>query len=274
MKVIAIPSNTEYTNLYTLSEFDAGTSLLVTNGTSYPIFTIQSETQPADNAESFAIVSGKTILVQANEHPIWIRGGTGPVVIQSLLETVVPFSGVDLPHDTWTWSQEGYRRLRVDTSQTSLFTGRQFRTFKEFSIASGATYIIKVNVNVNTILWNAGITVDAGSIKLSTYAGGTPSVTPVDVIPVIPKNTMSSRPTPFYTTQNALVGGTATLTGGVVIDVARVVTAGATAQQITVGLSQFGERGVGTGEYFWVFNNFGNGTATGVFSAYWEERDF
>ena len=272
MQVVTIPSNTEYTNLYTLSGFAAGTSLLVTNNTSSTLSINQSETQPADSSESFPIVSDKTVLVQANEHPIWIRGNTGPVIVQSLLETVVPFTGVDLPHDTWTWSQEGFRRLRVDTSQTSLFTGHQFRTFKELSIGAGATYLIKVNVPVDTILWNVSLTIDAGSVKLSTYVGGTPSVTPDDVIPVIPKNTMSSRPEPFYVAQNTLVGETATLDGGTLIDVARVVTAGATAQQITVGLSNFGERGVGIGEYWWVFSNFGTGTATGVFSAYWEER--
>ena len=29
---------------------------------------------------------------------------------------------------------------------------------------------------------------------------------------------------------------------------------------------------VGPGTYYWVFTNFGNGTATGVFSSFWEER--
>ena len=272
MVIVELPSLFTYSNLYTLSSFTAGTSLIVTNNSSFPCFLIQAETIPSESSDAYPLPPGQTTLVQANSFPIWIRGGTGPVIVQSLLETVVPFTGVDLPHDTWTWSQEGFRRLRVDTSQTSLFTGHQFRTFKELSIGAGATYLIKVNVPVDTILWNVSLTVDAGSIKLSTYAGGTPSVTPDDVIPVIPKNTMSSRPEPFYVAQNTLVGEAATLTGGTVIDVARVVTAGATAQQITVGLSQFGERGVGIGEYFWVFSNFGNNGATGVFSAYWEER--
>lgn len=272
MQIVSIPSKTVYTNLYTLSGFSAGTSLIVTNGSSEPLFIIQAETIPTEASNAYPVVSGQSTLVHANEFPIWIRGGTGPVIIQALTGTVAPFTTVDLPHDVYTWEVEKFRRLRVDTSQTSFFTGHQGRTFLELNIAAGATYLVQITVPVNTVLWNANLSVDAGSIKLSTYAGGTPSITPTDVVPVIPKNTMSTRPTPFYTLQNQLVGATATLTGGILIDVVRVATAGATAQQISVGSSPFSERGVGVGTYFWVFNNYSNGTATGVFSAFWEER--
>lgn len=272
MLVINLPSNITYSNLYTLSSYAAGKSLIVTNNSSTPAFLVQSALAPADSSDQYPLLPGQSILVHGNDNPIWIRGGTGPIIVQSLLETITPFTGCDLPRDVWTWDVENFRRLRVDTSQTSFFTGYQGRTFKEFSLASGATYVIMVTVPVNTILWSVDLSVDAGSLKLSTYAGGTPSVTLTDTIPVIPKNTMSTRPTPLYTLQNQLVGGLATLTGGTLIDVLRVATAGATAQQVSVGSSPFSERGVGLGTYYWVFNNYSNGTATGVFSSFWEER--
>lgn len=272
MIVVEIPSTSTYSNLYVLSEFSAGTSLILTNNTSTPAFIVQASVPPLASSDQYPLLPGQTVLVHANADPIWVRGGKGPFLVQSLLETITPFSGVDLPHDVWTWDSENFRRLRVDTSQTSFFTGHQGRTFKELSIAAGATYIIMVTVPLDTVLWNVNLSVDAGAIRLATYAGGTPSITLTDPIPVIPKNTMSTRPTPFYALQNQLVGGTATLTGGILIDVIRVATAGATAQQTSVGSSSFSERGVGAGSYFWVFNNYSNGTATGTFDAFWEER--
>lgn len=272
MNIVSIPSELTYSNLYTLSGIVAGTSLIITNNTSDPLYLIQQSTQPSAGSSAFPVLPSQTILVHANEFPVWVRGDSGPVIVQELTGTVAPFSTIDLPHDVYTWDAESFRRLRVDTSQTSFFTGRQFRTFKELSIAAGATYLIKVVVGVDTVLWNVNLSVDAGAIKLSTFAGGTPSITPTDVIPVIPKNTMSGKPTPVYTTQNTLQGATATLTGGTLIDVIRVATAGATAQQTSVGSAPFSERGVGVGEYFWVFNNYSNGIATATFDSFWEER--
>lgn len=275
MEIVSLPSGnyTTFQNLYTLSGYTVGSSLIVTNNASHSVYLSQSTLAPTSRLQAYPVVPGGTVVVHGNEDALWINGDGGDVIVQLVSGTISPFSSVDLPHDVYTWDEDGYRRLRVDTGQTSFFIGRQARTFYEFSIATGATYIIQANVPVNTVLWNVSLTVDAGSIELSTYVGGTPSVTLADPIPVIPKNTMSTRPTPVYVPQNTLVGGLATLTGGTRIDVARVVTSGATSQQITVGSSPFSERGVGIGTYYWVFNNFSNGTATGVFSAYWEERD-
>lgn len=273
MVVVNLPSNITYSNLYSLSGFDAGTSLIITNNTSTPAFIVQAVSPPLASSDQYPLVSGQTVLVHGNADPIWIRGGNGPLIVQSLLDTVTPFTGVDLPHDVWTWDTEGFRRMRVDTGQTSLFTGHQGRMFREFSIEAAATYLIQITVPVNTILWSVSLSVDAGSIELSTYVGGTPNSALGDVIPSLPKNTMTTRPTPFYVLQNTLIGGTSTLTGGTLIDVVRVASPGATAQQISVGSAPFSERGVGPGLYHWALNNYSNGTSTGVFSAFWEERN-
>lgn len=277
MQIISIPSNTVYTNLYTLSTFPAGTSLIVTNGASDTLFIVQAETIPTASSYAFPVLAGQSTLIHANEFPIWIRGGTGPVIVQTLLETIVPFTGVDLPHDLYTSDNETYRRFRVDVAQTGFFEGREFRTFKELSIASGATLVMRIVVPINTILQNVRLSLDAGSIKLRTVSGGTPTGTFAETLPIIPKNTMTggvfpAPPTPLYLSQNVITSGATALTGGVDIDVIRIVVANASGQAQSVGAAVDDSRGVGPGTYYWVFNNFGTGTATGVFSSFWEER--
>lgn len=277
MQIISIPSKTVYTNLYTLSGFPAGTSLIVTNGSSEPLFLVQSATIPTAGSDAYPVPSGETKLVHANELPIWIRGGTGPVIIQTLLETITPFTGVDLPRDLYTSSKETYRRFRVDVAQTGFFEGHEFRTFKELSIASGATLVLRIVVPVNTILQGVTLHLDAGSVKLRTVSGGTPTGTFAETLPVIPKNTMTggvfpAPPTPLYMAQNVITSGATALAGGVDIDILRLVVANASGQASSVGAAVDDSRGVGPGTYYWVFNNFGNGTATGVFSSFWEER--
>lgn len=277
MQIVNIPSKTVYTNLYTLSDYPAGTSLIVTNGASDPIFLVQAATIPTEGSDAYPVSSGEVTLVHANGFPIWIRGGTGPVIVQALTGTVAPFSTVDLPHDLYTSVSETYRRLRVDVAQTGFFEGREFRTFKELSIASGATLVMRIIVPVNTILQNVTLLLDAGSIKLRTVSGGTPTGTFAETLPIISKNTMTggvfpAPPTPLYLAQNTITSGATALTGGVDIDIIRLVVANASGQASSVGAAVDDSRGVGPGTYYWVFNNFGSGTATGVFSSFWEER--
>lgn len=277
MQVVSIPSNLTYTNLYTLSGFDAGTSLIITNNTSSPAFLVQAVSPPLASSDQYPLLPGQTVLVHANAYPIWIRGGTGPVVVQTLLETITPFTGVDLPHDLYTSSNEKYRRFRVDVAQTGFFEGREFRSFKELSITAGATLVFRITVPVNTILQNVRLALDAGSVKLRTVSGGTPTGPFSESLPIIPKNTMTggvhpAPPTPLYTAQNTIESGATGLTGGVDIDILRLVVANASGQSSSVGATVDDSRGVGPGTYYWVFNNFGTGTATGVFSTFWEER--
>lgn len=56
------------------------------------------------------------------------------------------------------------------------------------------------------------------------------------------------------------------------VDVARVVTSSATSQQVTVGGQQSDERGLPAGSYYIRLANMSNGTSTGVYSLFWEER--
>lgn len=271
MQVVSIPSNLTYTNLYTLSGFDAGTSLIVTNNTSTTAFLVQASVPPLASSDQYPLQSGQTVLVHATDDAVWIRGGTGPVLVQSVTETITPFTGVDLPHDIYTSPNELYRRVKVDPGQTSFHDGREFRTFYEFSILAGASLYIQANAAIDTILYDVSCVVDAGSIRLSTYAGSTGTGTYNIALPILPKNTMTLRSSPFYTAQNTLFRGGTGVTGGVVIDTIRTVAANATAQQSSVGSKSFDQRGVGAGTYYWRLENFGSGTATGVFSGWWAE---
>ena len=64
-----------------------------------------------------------------------------------------------------------------------------------------------------------------------------------------------------------------TITGGTVVEVFRIHTSGGTGQEATVGGAQGSERGLPAGNYYLTLQNTGTGTATGVYSFWWECRD-
>lgn len=161
------------------------------------------------------------------------------------------------------------RRIRVDNAQTGFFAGREFRSFYEFSIATGASVVLKFTSPVDFILFEQSLTVDAGGIKYTAELLGTEGGE-FTALSVVGKNRMAERPSPYYTAQ-ATIGVGGTMTGGTVVDVARIVTSGATAQQVTVG-GKSDERGLPAGSYYIRLSNLSNGTSTGVYSLFWEER--
>ena len=66
-----------------------------------------------------------------------------------------------------------HARLRVENGQTGFFAGREARTFYEFSIASGATQVIKVVAPVDTIVEDLALELDLASVRLELVTGGT-----------------------------------------------------------------------------------------------------
>lgn len=160
-------------------------------------------------------------------------------------------------------------RLRVDNGQTGFFAGREFRSFYEFSIPAGQSVVLKFSSPVDFVLFQQNITVDAGGVKYTAEISGTEGGT-FTPLPIIGKNRMVERPVPYYEPL-VTIGQGGTFSGGTAVDVARVVTAGATAQQITVGMTA-DERGLPAGDYYIRLSALGNGTATGVYSLFWEER--
>jgi hypothetical protein len=173
--------------------------------------------------------------------------------------------------DLMTSDNAGTRRWRVDIGQTGFFEGREFRTFREFSIASGASLYLKFTSPVDFILFEQSLTVDAGAVRFTAITGATEATPFNTALPVIGKNRMAARPEPFYLAQ-AQVSAGGTITGGTVVELFRVVSANATAQQQTVGGASQTERGLAAGSYYLRIENIGNATTTGVYSLFWEER--
>lgn len=162
-------------------------------------------------------------------------------------------------------------RLRVDLAQTGFFEGREFRTFREFSIPAGQTLALEIVVPVNAILFEQGLELDQGSLRVTNAVGGTPGGVFAEALPIIGKNNMSERPIPLYAPTITFHAG-GTHTGGFIFDVHRIVAASATAQQATVGRTVGDERGIAINTYYVRYENFGTGPATGTFWFIWEER--
>jgi hypothetical protein len=170
------------------------------------------------------------------------------------------------PADLLTSGREGTRRVRVDVAQTGFFEGRERRSFKEWPTATTATYVIRATVPVNVILSALEIAIEAGSIRIETVVGGTPSGTWGEVLPIFAANTMSG--TPAYTGVVVLEAG-GSHTGGTVLDVLRAKTDSNTNRSASVGNNNDLVRGVAPGVYYYRMTMTG---VIGVASFRWEER--
>lgn len=160
-------------------------------------------------------------------------------------------------------------RLRVDVGQTGFFAGREFRTFKDFSISNGATYVVKFVSPVNFFLFDLSFTLISGEVKMTTATGGTEGGSFAETLPVIARNTMSERPTPVYEADCVLTAG-GTHTGGTVLD---IVWGKVTDNSNKVASSDTltnAETGFAAGTYYFRLNALS--TATGVLHLRWEER--
>lgn len=159
-------------------------------------------------------------------------------------------------------------RLRVDVAQTGFFSGREFRTFKEWQVAATETYVIKAVVPVNTILFEFGISLTAGEARIETLVGGTEGGSFSEILPIFATNTMTEKPQPPYVNQNVLSAG-GTLTGGVLLDPLLAKTSGNANFAASVGAEAGAERGVAPGTYYWRLTLTG---VIGVLKSRWEER--
>ena len=178
------------------------------------------------------------------------------------------------PSDLLTSDKEEFRRVKVDIAQTSFFAGREFRSFYELNIAAGATLVIRFSAPIDFILASQSLVIDSGTVRLVVAVAGTPSGTFGVALPVIPRNAMVgalSRQLPYYSSQVTVAAG-GVHTGGVVREVIRLKSAGATAQRNTVGAAVGTERGLPAGDYYIRIENIGTGAVTGVYTIEWEER--
>lgn len=90
MKTISLATSTQFYNLNTLTSFPATAALVVTNNTSDPVFVVQSATQPLPTADAFPLFVGKSLLFAGTDDPIWVKGDSGPIVVQTMDSLICP----------------------------------------------------------------------------------------------------------------------------------------------------------------------------------------
>lgn len=266
MEIINLPNESDYFDLYSLTSYSLGDSVFLSNKTSKTLFVA---TQPlAPTSDTYPIEPEQEIRIVGEGDPIWIKGSVGPIIVQDVVPLISKAITVDLPLDVYTTEREGLRRQRVEVDRTGFFAGREFRLQVEFDIPNGQTLFIKFNSGVDFMLLDQTLNVHSGDVRLaaiddSGVEGGT--FTPLTIFS---ENTMSF--TPAYATQVVASSG-GTYTGGVEREVFRVKTAGATAQQTTIGGGGATERGRPASTTYIALENKGNGTSEGIYSLVWQE---
>lgn len=162
-----------------------------------------------------------------------------------------------------------YSRIRVDVGQTGFFAGREARTFYEFSIASGATQVIKVVAPVDTIVQTFAVELELAEIRMELVIGGTEGGTFNTALPIFKTNTMSTASD--YTPQVTMnLGGTHT--GGTVVDLLTAVSGPNPKKSVASSASENLPQGFAAGTFYIKLINTDGATATGIFRARWEER--
>lgn len=157
------------------------------------------------------------------------------------------------------------RRLRVDVGQTGFFSGREFRTFHEFTTDT----VFKVVVPINTILWFLDINLLEGECRLESVVGGTEGGSFSNTLPIFGRNNMTERPEPFYTNQVVITSG-GTHTGGTILDVLLNKTSDNSNFASSVGTATGDERGVAANTYYLRLTV--TGITRGILKVWWEER--
>ena len=164
-----------------------------------------------------------------------------------------------------------YRRLRVDVGQTGFFAGREFRTVYEFSIATGASQVIKIVSSCDTIIQMFGADLQTAKLRVELLFGGTEGGTFATALSIFKTNTMSSSSN--YVKQVTMTTG-GTHTGGTLVDLLLLKSGdGTSASKDTItSATESLPVGFPAGTYYVRLINTDGATATGVFRARWEER--
>lgn len=268
---VNLPRSEGFVDLYTLTGFPSGSSLVITNTSSYSVYVSTNPTEPSSRvdylSEIVAVRTGTTVSVQGGHSKVWVSSDGGPITVQLLTGTITPFTTMDLPHDVYTSSKEGIRRLRVDVAQTGFFDGRLFEFIKKFT----SPVVYRFTCPVPFILQFQDLTVNNGVVELFAWHSSN----------VTPSGAWTTDPTPIYRlnetntdyTGQAVIasGGTIAITNqNLYRDYIVVETAGATGQKTSIGTHQADERYHLPGTYYVQLV----GAGTGSYHIKWEERPY
>ena len=173
-----------------------------------------------------------------------------------------------------TNSQGADRRLKVDNEKTEFFQGREFRAFSEISLANGAVYEFKIVSTVDFIIYDQEVIGITGAVKQEFYTGGTQTVAFNTAVTSIPKNRMSSRPAPVYSSNVVITAG-GTFTGGAKDEILYAIVGTNNGQSTNASQSKdvHDARGFAAGTYYVRITNLnGAARATCVYKLWWCER--
>jgi hypothetical protein len=173
------------------------------------------------------------------------------------------------PTKLMTDNDSPYARLRVDVGQTGFFAGREAYTFYEFSIATGASQVIKVVAPCNTIVQRFSVDLNLAAIRVELVAGGTEGGTFSTALPIIKSNTMTTASS--YVPQVTMNRG-GTHTGGTVVDLLTAISGDKMQKSTAATATEDLPVGFPAGTYYIRLINTDGATASGIFRARWEER--
>lgn len=160
-------------------------------------------------------------------------------------------------------------RIFVEDGNSAFYEGRQYFTFKEFSIAQGAVGVFKVVITENVVMRDFFVVLEVSSARVEIVTGGTEGGTFNSTLPLMQTNNMTTV-TDRASTSTMTYGGT--LSGGTTLDLF-LLNSGNNLNQ-AVG-QQGGEPfpvGFAPGTYYVRITNTGNTTATGLFKSRWTEN--
>lgn len=171
-----------------------------------------------------------------------------------------------------------FGRTPVDVGSTGFFLGQEFRFFYEFNIPNAESRWLRVIVPVDFTLKLQTFTVDQGALRFRAWRDSTdtgPWSAPASPTSGYFNRNPSAATEIGYVQQSTveLGGNGAAGTDGTVSEIVRVRSAGATAQQATIGQNVISERGVPAGTYYLQLENIaGSGSTLGVYVFNLEER--
>lgn len=195
-----------------------------------------------------------------------IFGGPG-VTHRDVPENLVPAVVGLVPEDLLTNNSGANRRLRVDVGQTGFFDRREFRTYREFNSLTTTTYVIKIVIPINIIVFRFGAEIDNGFLRMASMVGGSEVGTFGEELPLLSRNTMTE--TDPYTPQLSITAG-GTHNGGTETDVIRLKTDANSNRAFSIeGGGAGDERGIAPTTIYLVaqMTDF-----TGIIRGWWEER--
>lgn len=283
MQVISIPSSTSYSDLQTLTGYPVGTAMLLTNNTSQALYVVQSATQPDVTSAQYPVQVGQTVILESSTVMYWIKGSTGPVVVQLNTANIAPYSIVDLPDDVWTAGGVGNRRLQVDDEQASFQDNTQFRVFDRIVEVSPNDQIVYYFQTTNPLfIILRKLDLYSGGREYLVYGTGDFSFTgslgaplPIREVNGHLKVGTLVHPTSGVTVQRAVgtnifIPNTSTPSNGTL-----VVTNGTGNRSSSVYAPNAIKSGVAAGQSFYlVLNHIGqanNNNSSGQFNLSWEE---